>query len=184
MKIGVLALQGAFLEHIEMLRKLGVETVEIRQKGDLVDFDGIVLPGGESTAMGKLLRDLELFAPLQEALRGGTPCLGTCAGLILMSKRFEDSEWRHLDLLDVTVRRHGFGRQIGSFATTAEFAGESVPMVFIRGPYITEVGENVEVLAKVEEKIVAVRQGNLLGVAFHPELTEDFVVHRYFLGMR
>ncbi|MCL2015214.1 MAG: pyridoxal 5'-phosphate synthase glutaminase subunit PdxT [Defluviitaleaceae bacterium] len=184
MRIAVLALQGAFFEHIAMLNKLGVDSIEIRQKSDFSKgFDGIILPGGESTTMNKLLHDLKLFAPLQDSIKAGIPCFGTCAGLILMSKRFEDSRWQHLDVLDVTVKRHGFGRQIGSFSVNDSFAGSTVPMVFIRGPYITEVGENVKILAKTGGKIVSVRQNNLLGTAFHPELTEDSTVHTYFLDM-
>jgi 5'-phosphate synthase pdxT subunit len=185
MKIGVLALQGAFAEHIAMLKKLGVTPLEIRQKSDLTaGLSGIILPGGESTAIGLLLHKLEIFAPLHKAITGGLPVFGTCAGLILMAKRAEDSETQHLNVLDVTVRRHGFGRQINSFGEEGEFAGAGkIPMVFIRGPYITQVGEDVEILATLKEKIVAVRQKNMLGVAFHPELTNDSKVHEYFLKM-
>jgi len=185
MKIGVLALQGAFIEHIKMLESLGAETVEIRKLADFTsDIDGIVFPGGESTVMGKLLRELELMKPIKQALLSGLPAFGTCAGLILMAKEFVDSEFLHFQVLDVVVRRHGYGRQLGSFSADSEFAGiGSYPMVFIRGPYITEVKQGVEVLAKVDDKIVGVRQDNLLGVAFHPELTEDTRVHEYFLKM-
>jgi len=185
MKIGVLALQGAFIEHIRMLESLGAQTVEIRQAADFTDdLDGIVLPGGESTAMGKLLRELGLMEPIKKALENGLPAFGTCAGLILMAKHFEDSKFLHFELLDVTVRRHGYGRQLGSFSSNSEFSGiGTYPMVFIRGPYITGVGSGVTVLAKVDDKIVAVRQGNLLGIAFHPELTDDTRVHAYFMQM-
>ena len=185
MKIGVLALQGAFAEHIKMLKHLGAETVEIRNGGEFpCDLDGLVLPGGESTAMNRLLHDLGLIQPLRNALEQGLPAFGTCAGLILMARDFEDSNWRHFQLMDIRVRRHGFGRQIGSFSTEGDFVGiGKIPMVFIRGPYITSVEPSVKVLAKVDDKIVAVRQGNLLGVAFHPELTEDTRVHAYFLRM-
>ena len=185
MKIGVLALQGAFIEHIHMLGSLGAQTVEIRQLSDFTgDLDGIVFPGGESTVMGKLLRELGLMEPIQQALLGGLPAFGTCAGLILMAKNFEDSEFLHFQVMDATLRRHGFGRQLGSFREDSDFADiGSYPMVFIRGPYITEVGPGVQVLAKAAGKIVAVRQGNLLGIAFHPELTDDTRIHAYFLRM-
>jgi len=168
-----------------MLRGLGAEAVEVRRACDFTgDLDGIVLPGGESTAMGKLLRSLNLLEPLREALSGGLPAFGTCAGLILMARRFSDPQPLHLGVLDVEVCRHGFGRQLGSFRCEGEFSGIGpVPMVFIRGPYITETGAGVEVLAKAEGKTVAVRQGNILGVAFHPEITDDTRIHSYFLGM-
>jgi len=184
-KIGVLALQGAFIEHMHMLEKLGAEPVEIRQKADFTqDLSGLILPGGESTVMGMLLRKLELFDPMQKAIREGLPTFGTCAGLILMANKSEDSQLRHLCVLDITLRRHGFGRQIASFETEEEFADiGKIPMIFIRGPYITEVEESVKVLAHAQNKIVAVRQRNLLGVAFHPELTDDSRVHEYFLQM-
>ena len=181
----MLALQGAFAEHIRMLQTLDVTAVEVRRPCDFTpDLDGIVLPGGESTAMNRLLLELDMMEPLRTALRQGLPAFGTCAGLILLAKRFTDSDWLHFQVLDVTVCRHGFGRQIGSFRTEGEFAEIGrVPMVFIRGPYITEAGAWVDVLATVENRIVAVRQGNLLGVAFHPELTEDTRLHAYFLRM-
>lgn len=185
-KIGVLALQGAFIEHIKMLNVLGVATKEIRQKSDFEkeNIDGIVLPGGESTVMKKLLNDLGLFQPLKQALTSGLPAFGTCAGLIIMAKNFEDSPHKHLDLMDITVMRHGFGRQIGSFKTQGDFAGiGTIPMVFIRGPYITKVENNAKILAKIDDKIVAARQNNLLAVAFHPELTNNPSVHNYFLDM-
>ena len=184
-KIGVLALQGAFVEHIRMLERLGAKAVEIRKPGDFTpDLDGVIFPGGESTAMNRLLRELDMLEPIREALLRGMPALGTCAGLILMAKRFTDSGWQHFQVLDVTVCRHGFGRQLGSFRTEGEFAGIGrLPMVFIRGPYVTETGAGVDVLATVKDRIVAVRQGNLLGVAFHPELTEDTRLHAYFLRM-
>ncbi|MCL2198841.1 MAG: pyridoxal 5'-phosphate synthase glutaminase subunit PdxT [Defluviitaleaceae bacterium] len=175
MKIGVLALQGAFIEHINMLKALGAAPVEIRQKADLApDFSGLVLPGGESTVMSLLLHKLGLFEPLRTAIIGGLPTFGTCAGLILLAQ--------HFNVLDVAVNRHGFGRQINSFSEYGDFAGlGQTPMVFIRGPYITEVGDDVKILARAKDKIVAVQQNNILGVAFHPELTDDSKVHEYFL---
>lgn len=183
MKIGVLALQGAFIEHVRMLENLGATPVEIRQKSDFTpDLRGIILPGGESTVMGMLLRKLEIFEPLRDALADGFPAMGTCAGLILMAKKSEDCERRHLCVLDVTLRRHGFGRQISSFKTEEDFAGiGKIPMVFIRGPYVVEAGNGVEVLARAKNKIVAVKQNNLTGIAFHPELTADTRVHEFFI---
>jgi 5'-phosphate synthase pdxT subunit len=176
-KIGVLALQGAFIEHINMLKKLGVQAKEIRSKHDFdAGLNGIILPGGESTAISLLLHKLELFEPIKNALENGMPAFGTCAGLILME--------RHLRVLDAVVCRHGFGRQINSFITYGEFGtAQDVPMVFIRGPYIEKAGANTQILAHAQGKIVAVQQGNLLATAFHPELTQDTRVHEYFLGM-
>lgn len=185
MKIGLLCLQGAFLEHKTMLEGLGASCFEIRQRRDLPDsFDGLVLPGGESTVMGKLLRDLELLEPLKTVIASGLPTFGTCAGLLLLAKRIEDGEKTHLALMDITARRNAYGRQLGSFRAEAEFGGlGKIPMVFIRAPYISQTGEGVQVLAAVNEKMVAARQNNLLVCAFHPELTEDVTVHQYFLQM-
>jgi len=184
-RIGVLAVQGAFAEHVHMLEKLGASATEVRRPRDFTpELDGIVLPGGESTAMNRLLRGLELMEPIRKALLRGMPAFGTCAGLILLAKSFTDSGWRHFGVLDATVCRHGFGRQLGSFRAEGEFAGVGrVPMVFIRGPYVTEAGPGVEVLARARDKIVAVRQGNLLATAFHPELAGDAGVHSFFLRM-
>jgi len=185
MRIGVLALQGAFAEHSAKLSLLGVENFEIRQLRDLdKPFDGIILPGGESTVMGKLLHELKMFAPLQTLLREGLPAFGTCAGLILLAESIAGGEAPWLSTMNITARRNAYGRQLGSFRTHAAFAdlGE-IPMTFIRAPYIESVRNDVQVLAEVDGKIVAARQNRQLAVAFHPELDDDLTVLRYFLDM-
>lgn len=184
--IGVLALQGGFIEHIHALDRLGVPSFEIRQKADLVDnpVDGLILPGGESTTIGKLLRELDLFEPLQQLIQQGTPVFGTCAGLILLSKKIANDMNQYLSAIDITAQRNAFGRQLGSFRTAGQFAGiGDIPMTFIRAPFIAEAGEDVEILAEVRGHVVAARQGNVLVTAFHPELTEDLSVHQYFLDL-
>ena len=185
MNIGVLALQGAFAEHLAALRKLGVNGVEIRQRADFhAGLDGIILPGGESTVMGKLLRELELYAPIRDAIAAGMPVLSTCAGLILLAERAENNEKTYFALMDITVRRNAYGRQLGSFRTTTDIAGIGpYPMVFIRAPFISSVGPKAHVLATVDGHVVAARQANMLATAFHPELTDDLRVHSYFVNM-
>ncbi|MDE6357042.1 MAG: pyridoxal 5'-phosphate synthase glutaminase subunit PdxT [Eubacteriales bacterium] len=184
MKVGILALQGAFVEHAKIMNNLGVETFEIRQKKDIEkSFDAIILPGGESTTMGKLLKDLCLFEPIQNFIKNGMPVFGTCAGLILLAKEIANDDKRHIATLNVTVKRNAYGRQLGSFVTTDKFANKNIPMTFIRAPYIEKCGENVEILSVVDEKIVAVRQNNQLATAFHPELTNSTEVHQYFIEM-
>lgn len=185
MKIGVLSLQGAFEEHIKMLRKLGAEGIEIRQPKDLEqDFDGIIIPGGESTVISKLLTELNMRDRLLEIIHSGAAVFGTCAGLIMMSEDSGDPKAVPLGLMNYTAKRNAYGRQLGSFSTTAEFNGiGDIPMVFIRAPYISKAADNVEILAAVDGKAVAARQGRFLSTAFHPELTDDLSVHRYFLDM-
>lgn len=185
MKIGVLALQGAFEEHIKMLNRLNVQGVEIRQLKDLnQNFDGIIIPGGESTVISKLLNDLNMRDKLLEVANGGVPVFGTCAGLILMSSDTGDSRAEPLCLVDCKARRNAYGRQLGSFSTTDHFEGiGEIPMVFIRAPYITDTAPSVKVLATVNGRIVAAREGRFLVTAFHPELTEDLSVHKYFIDM-
>ena len=184
MKIGVLCLQGAFIEHINILNKLGAETFEIRQKKDIEqDFDGIVLPGGESTTMGKLLRELDIYDTLSKAIKKGIPVFGTCAGLLLLAKEIDNDDRRHLATLNIVAKRNAYGRQLGSFNTIEKFNGKDIPMTFIRAPYVDSVGENVKILSVVDEKIVAVREGNQLATAFHPELTDCYDVHKYFMEM-
>lgn len=184
MTVAVLALQGAFAEHAAMLDRLGAEHFEIRQFRDLeCPFDGLILPGGESTVMGKLLRDLELFQPLRERIQAGLPVFGTCAGLILLAKEV-DGGVPCLATMDIAVKRNAYGRQLGSFYTESDFWEiGSVPMTFIRAPYIASVSGRVQALASVNGKIVAARQENQLVTAFHPELNDDPRVHRYFLEM-
>lgn len=184
MRVGVLALQGAFAEHAAILRQLGADVVEIRQKKDLeMSLSGLVIPGGESTVIGKLLQELDCLDTVRNRIQDGLPVFGTCAGLILLAKEAQGGTVQ-LGTMDITARRNAYGRQLGSFSTTAEMKGVGqVPMVFIRAPYITAVSENVEVLAVVDGKIVAAKQNNQLVTAFHPELTADTRVHAFFLKM-
>ena len=177
MRIAVLALQGAFIEHRQMLARLGVETFEVRQKSDWQQpKDGLIIPGGESTTMMRLLHDLQLFDSVRKSIQEGLPAFGTCAGLILLDRQ-------HLGTMDIDARRNAYGRQLGSFCTEAPFRGidHRVPMTFIRAPYIDKVGDGVEVLAQVDGRMVAARQGRQLVTAFHPELDDDTAVHRLFL---
>ncbi|WP_300357525.1 pyridoxal 5'-phosphate synthase glutaminase subunit PdxT [Fusobacterium sp.] len=185
MRIGILALQGAFLEHKKILDTLKVENTYIKTKEDLDDIDGIILPGGESTAMGKLLRDFEILEKLKSKIENGFPVFGTCSGMILLAKELMNDKTKHLAAMDICVKRNAYGRQLGSFETCEEFKGidKKVEMVFIRAPYVESVGENVQILSKVDEKIVAVREKNMLAISFHPELTKDTSVHKYFIEM-
>lgn len=191
MRIVVLALQGAFLEHEMILRKLGVDCFEVRQKQDwLQEKDALIIPGGESTTQGKLLDELGLLLPIREEIENGLPVFGTCAGLILLSRDVEgNSETApappRLGTMQITTARNAYGRQLGSFRVESTFVGieGKIPMTFIRAPYIKEATEAVEVLAKVDDRIVAARQGNQLVTAFHPELDADTHVHEYFLNM-
>ena len=180
MKVAVLAVQGAFAEHIRVLSELGIETMEIRKKEDAeAEFDGLVLPGGESTVQGKLIRELGILEILKEKIQQGIPVLATCAGLILLAENISDHEDAHLKTLPVKVRRNAYGRQLGSFRHTGALGSLSdFPMEFIRAPLIESVAENVEVLALVDGKITGVRYKNQLAVSFHPELTEDPRLHQ------
>ncbi len=187
-RIGVLALQGAFAEHIRVLEQLGVQACELRQKADLSDrpLDGVILPGGESTVMGKLLRELDMLYDLKQMIREGLPVLGTCAGLILLAGEISGDDNRYLGTMDITVRRNAYGRQLGSFHTRSVFQGVGeVPMTFIRAPLIERVAEEkgAEVLAFAGEHIVAARQKNMLVTAFHPELGGDDRIHKFFLKL-
>lgn len=184
MVTAILALQGAFAEHGYILDKLGVKHVEIRQTKDLESpFDALIIPGGESTVIGKLLEESGLYKPIREKILSGMPVFGTCAGLILLAKEVE-GEQSYLGTMDIRVKRNAYGRQLGSFYTEEKFAGlGTIPMTFIRAPYITDTYGNVEILAEADGKIVAARQGNQLVTAFHPELNNNLSVHRYFLNM-
>ena len=184
MTAAILALQGAFAEHRKMLESLGTECFEIRQLKDLErDFDGLIIPGGESTVMGRLVKRLDLFEPLRDRILSGLPVYGTCAGLILLAEQVEGGE-PCFGTMAITARRNAYGRQLGSFYTEAEMKGIGrIPMTFIRAPYISEASGPTEVLAKVDGHIVAARQGNQLVTAFHPELGTDTRVHKYFLDM-
>lgn len=183
--IAILALQGAFAEHQQMLQRLHVGSILIRNLNDWQQYlastqesaRGLIIPGGESTAMMKIMNDEGMTASVAEAIRNGMPVLGTCAGMILL----DDT---HLQCMDVTVRRNAYGRQLGSFSTQHEVKGiGEVPMVFIRAPYIERCGDGVEVLSILDGHIVAARQGSILACAFHPELTDDVRIHQSFLDI-
>ncbi len=184
MTCAVLAVQGAFIEHVSALSTLKVDTFEIRKLSDLdKKFDGLILPGGESTVMGKLLHELNLFNPLKKLIENGLPVFGTCAGMILLANKLHDDETVHFGTMDIEVKRNAYGRQLGSFNTTSSFANMSIEMPFIRAPYIVNTGNGVEILSVVDGRIVAARQGSKLVTAFHPEVTKDTSVHKYFLDM-
>lgn len=184
MKVGVLALQGAFLEHEKKLAECGVEALEIRQWRDIEQsFDRLILPGGESTVMGKLLHELDLMTPLRALIEDGMPVMGTCAGLILLAERIADDSTVHLGTMGMTAKRNAYGRQLGSFHTTAECRGiGTIPMTFIRAPHIASVS-SAEPIAEIDGKIVAAKEGKQLALAFHPELDTDLRLHEYFLGL-
>lgn len=185
MTIAVLALQGAFIEHEQMLTRLGVETFEVRQLSDWSKpKDGLIIPGGESTTQLKLLRDLGLLNPIRNDIESGLPVFGTCAGLILLARDVEGEDFDRISTMDIEVCRNAYGRQLGSFYTesTVEGVGEDVPMTFIRAPYIKAVKGEAHALATVDGRIVAARQANQLVTAFHPELNGDTRVHSYFLN--
>ena len=185
MKIAVLAVQGAFIEHEKALERLGVETVELRKAEDLEqDFDGLVLPGGESTVQSRLLKELSMFETLKKKIEEGLPVLATCAGLILLAQNISNDENRCFATLPVTVKRNAYGRQLGSFYYEGEIKEiGTFPMEFIRAPYIESVGDDVEILAEVEEKIVGVAYKNQLAFSFHPELTGNDKIHEKFLEL-
>lgn len=181
MKVAVLALQGAFIEHEQVLQRLGIETVEIRQLSDWQQgrWDALILPGGESTVQMRLLHELGLFEPIRKAISDGLPVLGTCAGMILLSDGY-------LGTMHIRVRRNAYGRQLGSFHTTGavDGIGADVPMTFIRAPYIEEIlSDDCKAIATVDGHIVAARQGNQIATAFHPELDEDLRLHQFLIDM-
>lgn len=185
MKIGILALQGAFLEHKNILDYLKIDNCLVKTKEQMEDIDGIILPGGESTAMGKLLRDFNILEPLKEKIKNGLPVFGTCSGMILLAEKLSNSETVHLGVMGIEVKRNAYGRQLGSFEIEEDFKGinKKVKMVFIRAPYVENIKEGVEILATVNGNITAVREKNMLAVSFHPELTNDTSVHEYFLDI-
>lgn len=178
-------MQGAYIEHISMLKKLDVDVVEIRNKEDLKNIDGLIIPGGESTTMGKLIRSLDIYDDLKEKIESGLPVWGTCAGMILLARSIYEDDTKHLATMDIEVKRNAYGRQLGSFDTKSfvKGIGEDVEMVFIRAPYIESVGNNVEVLSILDGNIVAAKENNMLVTSFHPELTDDNRVHKYFIDM-
>ena len=187
MKIGVLASQGAFAEHIARLQQLGVEAVPVRLPEELAGLDGLVIPGGESTSIGRLMRDYKLADEIRDRAKNGLPVLGTCAGMILLGRKASEAYPEPLAVMDITVRRNAFGRQKESFEAelSVPALGEKpFPGVFIRAPLIEQADGKVEVLARLTDgTIVAARQGKLLALAFHPELTDDLRFHRYFLDI-
>ena len=184
-KIGVLALQGAVREHIRSLERAGAEAVAVKRAEQLNDLDGLIIPGGESTTIGKLMRQYGFMEAIRDFAAGGKALFGTCAGLIVLAERIEGQEEAHLGLMNMTVARNAFGRQRESFETDLEVKGLDEPLraVFIRAPLIKEVGEGVEVLSSYKGEIVTARQGKLLACSFHPELTDDYGLHAYFLSM-
>jgi len=186
MKIGVLALQGAFREHCWMLEGCGATAVEIRKPEQLDDVAGLVIPGGESTTIGKLMVEWGIMDKIKTRASQGMAVYGTCAGMIMLSKEIIGSNQPRLGLMDIVVRRNAFGRQRESFEadmSVPEFGEEPIKAIFIRAPYIEKAGNNVKVMAVVHNKIVIARQDNLLVTAFHPELTKDNRIHKYFISM-
>ena len=182
--VGILSLQGSVAEHERSLKRAGIRSVLVNDVQTLCAADGLILPGGESTTLGKLLRLFGILEPLKERIEQGMPVFGTCAGLILLAKKLTNDENVWLAAMNVSVRRNAYGRQLGSFRAELDTAHiGAYPAVFIRAPYIESAGEQVEVLAVHEGKIVAARQENMLATAFHPELTSDLRIHEYFCGM-
>ncbi len=186
MKIGVLALQGDFREHLVAAKTAGHAALTVRRPEELAEVDALILPGGESTTISQLARTFNLFDPIKKRISEGMPTFGSCAGMILLSDRIIDGAQGQETFggIDMTVRRNAFGRQVDSFESDLDFQGSSLHAVFIRAPWVEEVGADVKILAEVKTKdgshAVAVRQGNLLATSFHPELTGDLRVHRYF----
>ncbi len=185
MKIGVLALQGAVREHVQAIQACGAEAVVVKNAGQLAELDGLVLPGGESTAMRRLIDRANLLEPLRQFADAGKPMFGTCAGLVLLAKEIEGQDAAHIGVMDITVARNSFGRQVDSFEADLEIVGieEPFPAVFIRAPHIVSAGEDVEVLCEYDGRIVLARSGPFLGCSFHPELTGDHRLMQLFLNM-
>ena len=186
-KVGVLAIQGAVAEHLELLNQIpDVCAQEVKYLDELNEVDGLIIPGGESTAIGRLLRDFNLLQPLKERILNGMPVWGTCAGMILLAKSLENDPTVHLGVMDITVERNAYGRQLGSFTTEVEIekiSSNKIPLVFIRAPYVTQVKSDVDILLEVNDHIVACHQKQMLATSFHPELTKDTSFHRYFINM-
>lgn len=184
MNIGVLALQGSVIEHLKMVESVNkkINAVPVKTIDELATVDGLIIPGGESSTLRRLMDEFGLYTPVRERIVAGMPVWGTCAGLILLANRIE-GEAPYFALLDVDVKRNGYGRQIDSFVAEGDFDGIYTNMVFIRAPHITRIGAGVQVLAECDGRPVAVRQGNILGTAFHPEMTRDNRIHKYFCGI-
>lgn len=186
MKIGILSLQGGVAEHIKHVESLGAKAIEVKKLKDVDGINGLILPGGESTAIGKILREREMLAPLREKILAGLPVWGTCAGMILLAKEIENESVTHISTIDIKVRRNAYGRQIDSFKVSETICGvskEPIPLVFIRAPFIVSAGDNVRILHKIQGNIVAAVQKNMLVTSFHPELTENLEFHKYFISM-
>ncbi|QIB27402.1 pyridoxal 5'-phosphate synthase glutaminase subunit PdxT [Caloranaerobacter azorensis] len=186
-KVGVLDFQGSVIEHIEMLEKIeGAEPIRVKYEEQIEEIDGLIIPGGESTTIGKIMKDFNIFLPLKEKILEGMPVWGTCAGMILLAKKIVGQDYVHLGVMDIEVKRNAYGSQIDSFMiekTIPQVSSKSISLVFIRAPYIEKVGEGVEILSEHEGKIIAAREKNMLATSFHPELTEDESFHRYFVDM-
>ncbi|KGG79430.1 glutamine amidotransferase [Caloranaerobacter azorensis H53214] len=186
-KVGVLDFQGSVIEHIEMLEKIeGVEPIRVKYEEQIKEIDGLIIPGGESTTIGKIMKDFNIFLPLKEKILEGMPVWGTCAGMILLAKKIVGQDYAHLGVMDIEVKRNAYGSQIDSFMiekTIPQVSSKPISLVFIRAPYIEKVGEGVEILSEHEGKIIAAREKNMLATSFHPELTEDESFHRYFVDM-
>lgn len=185
--IGVLAVQGAVEEHIKLLSQLDdVNPILVKYEDELDKIDGLIIPGGESTAIGRLLLDFKLLKPLRKKIKEGLPVFGTCAGMIVLAKSLVKDPTVHLGLMDIEVERNAYGRQLGSFKTDVEIemvSTSKIPLVFIRAPYVTKVGPEVSVILELDNHIVACRQDNMLVTSFHPELTDDLSFHQYFVNM-
>ena len=186
MKIGVLSIQGGVIEHINHLKALGTTTVEVKFSSDLDGLDGLILPGGESTSISKVLSERNMLDVLKNKILSGLPVWGTCAGMILLSKDLNDTSVFNIDVMDIKVKRNAYGSQLDSFEVhdiILNVSDNPIPLVFIRAPYIACVGDNVEVLHEVGGNIVAAKQNNMLATSFHPELTSNLEFHKYFLEM-
>lgn len=187
-KIGVLALQGSVAEHLHALSQIeGIIPCEVKSRADLDKVSGLILPGGESTTIGKLMGDFGLTGLVAKRIKDGMPVWGTCAGMILLAGKIVDEDQVHLGVMDITVRRNAYGSQLDSFSVPVCIPGiakHEIPLVFIRAPWVEKAGSEVEVLAKVNDRIVAARQNNMLVTSFHPELTEDLSFHKYFVNIK
>ncbi|MFZ5944659.1 MAG: pyridoxal 5'-phosphate synthase glutaminase subunit PdxT [Bacillota bacterium] len=183
-EIGVLALQGSIIEHLRILSKIeGINPHEVKSVSDLDKVSGLILPGGESTTIGKLLKDFELAEPIIKRAHEGMPVWGTCAGMILMAKEIVNEDYIHLGLMDIAVRRNAYGSQLESFSSTIsipQVSNEDIPLIFIRAPWVDRAGKDVDILATLDSRIIAVQQNNLLATSFHPELTLSPAFHQYF----
>ena len=186
MKIGVLSIQGGVSEHIHHIEALGHEAIKVKNVYDIKCIDGLILPGGESTAISKILRDSGLEILIKDRINAGIPVWGTCAGMILLAKEIENEDKAHLAVMDIKVRRNAYGSQVDSFSkdeVIEEVSDKAIPLVFIRAPYITGIGEGVRVVHKVDGNVVAVIQKKMLATSFHPELTKNLEFHKYFINM-